>query len=147
MNSPRGWTPSRAQLVAAILLVVTFFSGALAGNAVERVRSVRVEIRVRTEVGIPAVFDDLALTPEQRRQIEVILERGRPRTDSVMAEIFPRIRAVTDSVDAEIRTVLNGDQIRRLDERSAASPAFIRRLRKVGPDSVEEVIVDTVLRR
>jgi len=147
MNSLRGRTPSRAQLVAAILLVVTFFSGALAGNAVERVRSVRVEIRVRTEVGIPAVFADLALTPEQRRQIEVILERGRPRTDSVMAEIFPRIRAVTDSVDAEIRTVLSGDQIRRLDERRAASPAFIRRLRKVGPDSVEEVRVDTVFRR
>ena len=144
---PRSWTSSRARVVAGMLLVITFLSGALAGNAFERVRSARVEIRVRTHAGIPAAFDELALTREQRRQIEGILERGRPRTEAVMEEIFPRVRAVTDSVDAEIRVVLTEDQRRRLDARRAKSPAFIRKRRLIGRDSSESVRVDTVFRR
>ena len=142
----REWTPTRAQLVAGILLVLTFLSGALAGNAVERVRSRGVGIRFRTHAGIPAAFNELGLTPEQRRQIEGILERGRPRTEAVMAEVLPRVRAVTDSVDAEIRAVLNEDQRSRLDARRMTRPTFILR-RKIRFDSSGAVREETLIRR
>lgn len=59
-------------------------------------------------------FDALGLTDEQRRRIEQIFVRSQPRTDAVLRQTLPRLRAVTDSINAEIQAVLTPEQRRRL---------------------------------
>ncbi|MGD2154694.1 MAG: hypothetical protein PVG79_15600 [Gemmatimonadales bacterium] len=111
----------RAQGVA--ILVLTFVVGVLVGFAGERVRSARraVPPAVPPEMGpatpdrfrqgnLPAMFRELNLTPQQVRQIAAIMEDGRPRSDAVLREMLPRLRAVTDSIRQEIRGVLTAEQ-------------------------------------
>ncbi len=60
---------------------------------------------------MPSMFRALGLTAEQREQIAVIMESGRPRTEVVLDEL----RAVTDSIRQEIRAVLTAEQAAALD--------------------------------
>jgi Spy/CpxP family protein refolding chaperone len=117
----------RAQGIAILLL--TFVVGVLVGFAGERVRNAR-RARPPLEVGPdmmarfrqgnpPAMFRRLNLTPEQVRQIAVIMENGRPRSDAVLEEMLPRLRAVTDSIGQEIRGVLTAEQAAVWDSMAA----------------------------
>ncbi len=63
-----------------------------------------------TDGGLPRMFQQLELTQEQQERIAVIMENGRPRTDAVMNEMLPRLRAVTDSVQQEVSAVLTPQQ-------------------------------------
>lgn len=109
----------RAQGIA--LLLLTFVAGILVGLAAERVRAVRraprpfepgPEMVGRFREGVmPSMFRALGLTAEQREQIAVIMESGRPRTEVVLDEL----RAVTDSIRQEIRAVLTAEQAAALD--------------------------------
>ena len=111
------------------LLVLTFVAGALAGVAVERVRTARqapeppppdiTMLRPLREGTLPPVLRQLNLTPAQREQIIQILERGRPRTDSILREMLPRLRATTDSIHAELRAVLTPAQLATWDSSTA----------------------------
>lgn len=112
----------RAQGIA--LLLITFVVGALAGISLERVRAARLSPPASAGIGmmqpqregrLPMMFRRLDLSPEQRAQIARILEAGRPRTDAILNQMLPRLRAVTDSVQTEIRAVLTPEQIVRLD--------------------------------
>lgn len=107
------------------LLVVTFIIGALAGGAVERARVARqAAVPPQPVEGhlpplgqrrLPTAFRQLNLTASQRQEIAAILERAQPRTQLIMHEWLPRLRAVTDSVHAEIRAVLTPEQAARFD--------------------------------
>jgi Spy/CpxP family protein refolding chaperone len=111
------------------LLVLTFVAGALAGVAVERLRSAQqapelpppdiTMMRPPREGNLPPVFRQLNLTPAQREQIIQILERGRPRTDGILREMLPRLRATTDSIHAEVRAVLTPAQLATWDSLTA----------------------------
>jgi Spy/CpxP family protein refolding chaperone len=111
----------RAQGVA--LLLVTFVVGALAGMALERVRTTRRP--PRPEPGrfigqphadfMPPMFQELDLTDQQVQQIRQILEGSRSQMDSVLDLMMPRLHALTDSVRSEIRAVLTPEQADRLD--------------------------------
>ncbi|UCF21183.1 MAG: hypothetical protein JSU87_07295 [Gemmatimonadota bacterium] len=102
------------------LLLATFVAGALAGTAAERILAARrapeapgFEIGMARGLGegrLLGPFRELDLTLEQRARISEIIERGRPRTDAVMREMLPRLRAITDSVHLEIRAVLTPEQ-------------------------------------
>ena len=111
----------RAQGIAILLL--TFVVGVLVGFAGERTRSARRSVPPPVPPGIapemtarfrqgnlPAMFRQLNLTPEQVRQIATIMENGRPRSDAVLEEMLPRLRAVTDSIRQEVRAVLTPEQ-------------------------------------
>jgi Spy/CpxP family protein refolding chaperone len=108
----------RAQGIAILLL--TFVVGVLVGFAGERVRTARrapgppemgPETMARFRQGnLPTMFQELNLTPEQVRQIEIIMENGRPRSDAVLDQMLPRLRAVTDSIRQEVRAVLTPEQ-------------------------------------
>ncbi len=117
----------RAQGIAILLL--TFVVGVLVGFAGERIRNSR-RARPPLEVGPdmlarfrqgnpPAMFRRLNLTPEQVRQITTIMENGRPRSDAVLEEMLPRLRAVTDSIGQEIRGVLTAEQAAVWDSMAA----------------------------
>ncbi len=107
------------------LLAVTLAIGMLAGVAIERVRASRETadpwppdsgmMGPLRDGRLPPMFQRLDLTAEQRSRIVAIMKRGRPRTDSVLRHMLPRLRAVTDSIHAEIRAVLTPEQLARWD--------------------------------
>ncbi len=99
----------RAQAIA--FLAVAFVVGALCGAAVDTlVRSRRPPPPAMMHDGLPPFLQALDLTPAQRDTIRTILRRGRPRMDRIVRESMPRLRAVTDSVRAEIRSILTSEQ-------------------------------------
>jgi hypothetical protein len=107
------------------LLLITFGVGVLAGFAVERVLAARSSPEpffpgpgmggpFAGDV-MPPPFERLDLTPDQQSQIAEIMREARPRTDAVLNEFMPHLRAVSDSVRSEIRSVLTEDQLAAWD--------------------------------
>jgi Spy/CpxP family protein refolding chaperone len=110
MTTPRYST----RALIASLLALAFVAGVAVGVAADRLFAPGV--RVRTIVGdMSGVFDRLRLTPEQRRQADAIVARSAPRSEAIMLDVLERLRAVADSVDAELRTILTPEQRLRLD--------------------------------
>lgn len=114
----------RIRLQGFALLALAFIVGFAAGGAYMRVsdrmhgwrppgRFVLMQPGARG--GLPPFFDELDLTPDQRKQIAAILERRRPATDSILRASLPRLRAVTDSTRLEIRSVLTPAQREKMD--------------------------------
>lgn len=111
----------RVRLQGLALLIVALGVGLVAGMALERVRTFhRAPPRPRpmepTQAGLPPDLARLDLTEDQRTQIQAIFEQARPLTDSILAEMLPRLRAVEDSTRSLIRAVLTVEQRRRYDE-------------------------------
>ena len=114
----------RIKLQGIALLFLAFVVGILAGAAGERLRATRDEPGRPFARGpgmfrpgeLPPWYEELDLTPEQREKITEIFEQGRPLTDSIMREMLPRIRAVTGSIRAEIRSLLTPEQREKLDD-------------------------------
>jgi Spy/CpxP family protein refolding chaperone len=114
----------RIRAQGIVLLVVTFAAGVLVGLAGERFRAARnapdlpspsSELLGPWRDTLPPMFEQLDLTPDQQARILAIMEEGRPRTDRVLYQMLPRLRAVTDSIRSEIRSVLTSDQLTRMD--------------------------------
>ncbi|HEX6135101.1 MAG TPA: hypothetical protein VFZ24_14125 [Longimicrobiales bacterium] len=115
-------TPKRARLIGLLVLALMFAVGALTGAATMRVAgSERDAVRERAESRErrPDLFETLQLTPEQRVQIDMIMERRREEVEAFWEEHGPQLRAVMDSARAEIRAVLTPEQ-RELEERFRA---------------------------
>ena len=118
----------RAQGLA--VLAVAFLGGVLAGAAIEhwRISSRPAEMVETAPVppeqvienmkmggsGIPVLYEALQLTPEQRREIQTIMQANRPRTDSLLHRTWPQLRALLDSVRRQIEQVLTPEQRARL---------------------------------
>ena len=79
---------------------------------------------------LPPFYERLGLSEQQRNQIQEIFDSSRRRTDSILQSTFPRIRAITDSVRAEIRNVLTEEQREQLDRELESR---FRRMRELGP--------------
>jgi Spy/CpxP family protein refolding chaperone len=113
VSAPRGWA---ARLLALGVFAALFAAGAAAGIAWERTRAETPMFRVHVNGGDARIdaLEELGLTDAQRRRIEQVFARAQPRTDAALRETLPRLRAVTDSINAEIQAVLTPEQRRRL---------------------------------
>jgi Spy/CpxP family protein refolding chaperone len=117
----------RVRLQGIALLVVALSVGVLAGMALERVRSSHrappgPPPSGPQQAGLPPDLAQLDLTADQRAQIHQIFDRARPVTDSILAEMLPRLRMAEDSTRAQIRAVLTPEQQRRYDELRQREP-------------------------
>jgi Spy/CpxP family protein refolding chaperone len=111
MTSP---SSLRLHAIVASILALVFVAGASAGVAADRLIAQRTRVSATTG-DMSKVFDRLGLTGEQRRDAEAIVARSAPRSHAVMMEAAERLRAVADSVDAELRAVLTPKQRLLLD--------------------------------
>ncbi len=100
----------RLRLQAVILLLVVFVIGALTGAAIERTRRPRPPGPPPREGLSPAMREELQLTAVQSQRVDEILASSRHRTDAVLDGFLPQLRALTDSIRAEVRTVLTPEQ-------------------------------------
>jgi Spy/CpxP family protein refolding chaperone len=113
MSDSRSSPSRRTRIQALLLLGAMSGAGLLLGMTVERARSAEPPAARPGPPGphfVPPGFRALNLTDEQRAQMAEVFEAWRPRTDSVMLEVMPRLRAIRDSVQAELRTILAPDQ-------------------------------------
>jgi hypothetical protein len=111
----------RPKLIGVVVLAATLVAGTLAGAAADRVLG-RDHAAERDRPPCPggpgsgkAMFDALDLSPDQKTRVDSILERRRSQMELVWQETRPRMRALVDSTEAEIRAVLRPDQRTEFD--------------------------------
>jgi Spy/CpxP family protein refolding chaperone len=110
-------TARRARLMGIIMLVMMFGVGALVGAATMRVVDAEEAPRLKRAQSAdePDLLDRLSLSPEQRAQVDAILERRRAEMEEFWDVHRPTLRAIADSARAELRAVLTPEQ-RRIEE-------------------------------
>lgn len=112
----RPLTPRRVWLLAAVVVLLTFVAGTLAGAAWERWHHAQVRRESTREQRLGEMLKHrYDLSDAQQAQVEAIMRRRRPRVDSLMALVQPRIRSAFDSTNAEIRVVLTPGQRVKFD--------------------------------
>jgi len=112
-------SPKTIRLVTALLLLVTFAAGTVTGGALVHTFVKHGPFEPAMHPVGPMPWEGLDLTDAQREKAQVILERYRPKIDSLLGETFPKVRAITDQVDREIREILTPEQRVRFDRVSA----------------------------
>jgi Spy/CpxP family protein refolding chaperone len=111
-------SPRRVWVLATVALVLAFVAGGLAGAAWERWDHQQERRSERGRGGRhigERMKERYGLSDEQARRVEAIVQRRRPRVDSLMATVQPRIRAMYDSTSAEIRVLLTPEQRVKFD--------------------------------
>jgi hypothetical protein len=63
----------------------------------------------------PRRYHRLGLSPEQQRAVNAIYEKHRDTLDAILDETTPRVRAVHDQIEQEIRALLTPAQMERLE--------------------------------
>jgi hypothetical protein len=110
---------------AAVVLLAAVIIGAAGGATVQHLRAASMEPPIQDGARRPGgrrpgprgtPFDRLDLTDAQRDQIRAVMESYEPKTQIIMDEMIPRIRAVRDSARAEIDGFLTEEQRARLEE-------------------------------
>jgi uncharacterized membrane protein len=112
----------RIHLWTALILLGVFVAGAATGAGVA------VFVGVRRPHGPPGMLPPpiagLGLSPEQADKARAVLERHRPEIEAAIQESFPRVRAIQDRADAEIRALLTPEQAARFDEARSRRPSL-----------------------
>jgi hypothetical protein len=115
----------RIHVVSGLLLLGTFLAGAVSGfGAAFAVRRPDPSWFHGDHPPLPRQFEDLGLSAIQQRQAQAIFERFRPELDAVLRESYPRVRAVNERIEAELRAILTPEQVRRLDALKARRPGL-----------------------
>lgn len=118
--------PRKIRLLSALLLVATFAAGAVTGAGILRFLGPPPG-PPHHGPGAPPMFaplplEELELSADQKTKIRAILERHRPELEAILQESFPKVRAVNDKVEKEVRDVLSEEQQKELDELKRRRP-------------------------
>jgi hypothetical protein len=120
MNGER--TPRQIRLLTALLLFGTFLLGAVAGAGLSHWNRFPPPRRPGHPPFIPGPPGALGLTPEQQVKANAITQRYRPELEAIWREEFPKVKAVNDKMEKELREVLTPEQRKTLDEMKAHRP-------------------------
>jgi len=107
----------RLRLRAALLLAAMFVVGGFAGAGLMRLAG-----PPQPGFGPHDPFRHLELTPKQRQQAHAIMEKHRPALDAIVAETRPRVQAIQDQIDQELKALLTPEQQKRLAQRPRHLP-------------------------
>lgn len=119
MDAPAKAPVPHARRWAAIVLVLTFVAGALAGGG-----AVHLHHACLWDDGsgdgpprrLPPPLRALDLSAEQERQVREVVERYHPRLQDAMRESWPQMKPVFDEMAVEIKAFLDPAQQARFDE-------------------------------
>ena len=104
-------------LFAAIALVAVFYAGFVVGG-----RDVGAFPPPNLEITRGELIAALNPTPEQRSELEAIIERTESDAADVMGDVLSRIRELTDETERRMREVLTAEQAAILDTLLAQQP-------------------------
>ncbi len=107
----------RIHLTSAVVVLATFIAGAAAGIGVTRSfgpehrgpRGGPVHMR-------PPWLDVLNLTAEQQPAAQKIFDKHHEAMQAIIKESFPRVQAINETMESELKSVLTPEQQARLEE-------------------------------
>jgi hypothetical protein len=114
---------ARVRFGAAAAFAVVFFGGVAVGFAVDRAASPAAEADVEAteaeENDDPApsgwIIDQIEMDEAQRAQVDSLLKHYGKRMTELQKSFHPRYRALVDSTNQSLRSLLTADQIARYD--------------------------------
>lgn len=127
--------------MAGVTLTLVFLAGIAVGMAADRLRGPKPMITKVFAEDLSGVLDKLGLTPAQRAAADSIVRRRAPRADAMMLDVAAQLRGISDSLSAELRSILTPDQRARLDTLRGKRKLLLQR-KTVRPDG--RTVVDTV---
>jgi len=108
---------SNTRTAAVAVVIVAFLAGILAGVAGDHlylIKSGRLSPRHTSRFASDRMAErltkELDLSPQQKTQVQQIIERHRAKIDATMASVRPQVRQELDATNAEIETVLTPEQ-------------------------------------
>jgi Spy/CpxP family protein refolding chaperone len=133
---------SNRRRVTLALVALAVVGGISIGVIGDRLASRRIQNSARITTDLGSVLDDLSLTKEQRIKADSILEKSAPRTEEAMFEIAARLRAISDSVDIELRSILTPTQRSKLESLRRRPIFLLKRQQTNGTTSIDTVYRD-----
>lgn len=115
-------TPRQIRLLTALLLFVTFVLGMVAGVGLSQWVRLPPPLPPPPAPFLPGPPGALKLTPAQEARAREITERYRPQLEAILREGFPKMKAVNEKMEAELREILSPEQRKLLDEIKARRP-------------------------
>jgi Spy/CpxP family protein refolding chaperone len=104
-------------MAAVLVVVVAFIAGILVGVAGDHfylIHSGRLSPRRTARFASDRMADNLGralqLTPQQKTQVQQIIERHRAKIDAAMSSVRPQVRQELDATNKEIESILTPDQ-------------------------------------
>jgi len=115
-------TPRQIRLLTALLLFATFLMGAVAGVGLSKWIRMAQPLPPPPAPFLPGPPGALKLTPEQEVKAREITERYRPQLEAIVREGFPRMKAINEKMEQELRELFSPEQRKLLDEMKAHRP-------------------------
>ena len=112
----------RIHVLSGLLLLGTFLAGGAAGVGLAYALRAPGHPRPPEPPPFPRQFQELGLSAAQQQQAEAIFARHRPELDAVLQESYPKVRAINERMEAELRAILTPEQAQRLDALKARRP-------------------------
>jgi Spy/CpxP family protein refolding chaperone len=100
--------------MTALVIIGTFLSGALSGAGMYHWLLPYRSHPLHHPGGPP--FAELGLSAEQEAKAKAIMDAHRPELENILHDTFPKVRAVHERIDGELRALLNADQRKRFDQ-------------------------------
>jgi len=104
-------------MAAVVVVVVAFIAGILVGVAGDHlylIRSGRLSSRRTARFSADRMADNLGrelqLSPQQKTQVQQIIERHRAKIDATMSSVRPQVRLEIDATNKEIEGILTPEQ-------------------------------------
>lgn len=110
----------KIHLASGLVVLGVFLAGAVAGAGV--LVALAPDPRPPGPP-IPAYLAELGLSPEQQKVAVQSFEKHRGEIEAIFQEAFPRVRAINEQMESELRAVLSPEQLKRLEELKARRPA------------------------
>ncbi|MEA2338418.1 MAG: motif family protein [Thermoanaerobaculia bacterium] len=108
---------SNTRTAAVVVVIVAFAAGILVGVAGDHlylIRSGRLFPRHTSRFAADRMAEhlrrELQLTPQQKTQVQQIIEKHRAKIDAMMSNVRPQVRAELDATNKEIETILTPEQ-------------------------------------
>jgi hypothetical protein len=113
-----GWVISWHQAVIALLIGFTLGTVFGQWQAKDNLHNHRKKGDQRTHM-MERFNKELHLTPDQQQQIARIFESNQSQMTSLHSEMRPKFEALRNTIQAEIRKILNADQQKKFDVMNA----------------------------
>lgn len=115
-------SPRQIRLLTALLLFGTFLLGAATGTGFSRWNHMPPGLHRPPPPFLPGPPGALKLTPEQEAKAHEITERYRPQLEAILRANFPKVQALNEQMEKELRQILTPEQAKILDEMKAHRP-------------------------
>jgi Spy/CpxP family protein refolding chaperone len=115
-------SPRQIRLLTALLLFGTFLFGAATGAGFSRYNHMPPGPHRPPPPFLPGPPGALKLTSEQEAKAHEITERYRPQLEAILRANFPKVQALNEQMEQELRQILTPEQTKILDEMKAHRP-------------------------